>query len=121
MGTESRRSDIATPATIPITNDLVDEDCSPTRGLAEPKMSASEESLAMIPDRTADFGDEPALSVRLERRDLLRVLESADRVCADVIRQFYERGDQEMVDVLTELEQDDWLRYKAITELRRSL
>jgi hypothetical protein len=55
------------------------------------------------------------------RRDLLRVLESDDRVRADVIRQFHERGDHGMVDVLAELEEDDLLRYKAIEELRRSI
>jgi hypothetical protein len=55
------------------------------------------------------------------RRDLLRVLESDDRVRADVIRQFHEEGDDGMVEGLTELEEDDWLRYNAIAELRRSL
>jgi hypothetical protein len=46
---------------------------------------------------------------------------SDDRIRADVIRQFHERGDQGMVEVLAELEQDDWLRYQAIIELRRSV
>jgi hypothetical protein len=55
------------------------------------------------------------------RRDLLRMLESDDHVRADVIRQFFERGDQGMVDVLAELEEDDLLRYKTIEELRRSI
>ena len=63
----------------------------------------------------AHFADLPLAA----RRDLLRILESDDRVRADVIRQFHERGDEGM-EVLVELEQDDRLRYNAIAELRRS-
>lgn len=44
------------------------------------------------------------------RRDLLRALVSPSNVRADVIRQFQERGDEGMVEVLTELEADDLLR-----------
>lgn len=35
------------------------------------------------------------------RRDLIRVLMSPSNVRADVIRQFHERGDEGMVEVLT--------------------
>lgn len=52
------------------------------------------------------------------RRDLLRVLMSPSNVRADVIRQFHERGDEGMVEVLTELEADDLLRFQVIEELR---
>jgi hypothetical protein len=53
------------------------------------------------------------------RRDLLRVLTSDSRVRADVIRQFHERGDAGMVEVLAELEADDLLRLQVIAELRQ--
>jgi hypothetical protein len=52
------------------------------------------------------------------RRDLLRVLMSPSNVRADAIRQFHERGDDGMVEVLTELEADDLLRFQVIAELR---
>jgi hypothetical protein len=52
------------------------------------------------------------------RRDLLRVLTSDSRVRADVIRQFHERGDAALVDVLIELEADDSLRLDAIMYLK---
>ena len=55
------------------------------------------------------------------KRELLRVLESNDVVRADVIRQFYERGDSGMVEVLSHLEADEVLRYRVIEELRRTL
>ena len=51
------------------------------------------------------------------RRDLLRVLASSSDVRADVIRQFHERGDEGMVEVLTELEADDLLRWQVIDVL----
>lgn len=54
-------------------------------------------------------------------RALLRVLESTDVVRADVIRQFHERGDSGMVEVLSHLEADEVLRFRAIEELRRTL
>jgi hypothetical protein len=41
-----------------------------------------------------------------------------EHVRADVIRQFHERGDVGMVEVLTELEADDLLRLQVIDELR---
>jgi len=40
------------------------------------------------------------------RQDLLRVLTSPSHVRADVIRQFHERGEDGMVDVLSDLEAD---------------
>lgn len=52
------------------------------------------------------------------RRDLLRVLSSPANVRADVVRQFHERGDEGMVEVLAELEADDLLRLQVIEELR---
>lgn len=53
------------------------------------------------------------------RRDLLRVLTSPDHVRADVIRQFHERGDEDMVDLLVLLEEQEWSRQALIEELRR--
>jgi hypothetical protein len=53
------------------------------------------------------------------RRDQPRVLTSPPHVRADVIRQFHERGEEGMVDVLTELEADELLRFGVIAELRR--
>jgi hypothetical protein len=41
-------------------------------------------------------------------------------VRADVVRQFHERGENGMVDVLSELEADDELRQQVVEELRRS-
>lgn len=54
------------------------------------------------------------------RRDLLRVLASPSNVRADVIRQFHERGDDGMVDVLTEIEADELVRHEVIDALRRA-
>lgn len=51
------------------------------------------------------------------RRDLLRVLTSPSNVRADVIRQFHERGYEEMVEVLVELEADDLLRLQVVEML----
>lgn len=51
--------------------------------------------------------------------DLLRVLTSPSNVRADVIRQFYERGDDGMVEVLSYLEADDLIRLQVIEALRR--
>jgi hypothetical protein len=45
---------------------------------------------------------------------------SDSRVRADVICQFHERGDEDMVEVLAELEADD-LRWQVIDELRESM
>ena len=52
------------------------------------------------------------------RADLLRVLTSTDNERADVIRQFHERGDEAMVEVLTDLEADEMLRLQVIELLR---
>jgi hypothetical protein len=53
------------------------------------------------------------------RADLLRVLTSPSNVRADVIRQFYDRGDEGMVAVLVELESDVLLRLQVIDALRQ--
>jgi hypothetical protein len=55
------------------------------------------------------------------RHDLLRVLTSDSRVRADVIRQLHDRGDEGMVDLLTELEADDLLRLQVIEVLREAV
>ncbi len=52
------------------------------------------------------------------RADLLRVLTSPSNVRADVIRQFYERGDEGMVEVLSDLEADELVRLQVIAVLR---
>lgn len=52
------------------------------------------------------------------RQDLLRVLESDSRVRADVVRQFHERGDAGMVELLAELEADELLRERVVLTLR---
>ena len=52
------------------------------------------------------------------RQELLMVLESDSRVCADVIRQFHERGDIRMVEVLSDLEVDEFVRGQVILPLR---
>jgi len=52
------------------------------------------------------------------RLDLLRVLTSPSLVRADVTRQFHERGEEGMVEVLTELEADELTRMQVIEELR---
>jgi hypothetical protein len=73
--------------------------------------------------------DFPRRSVNLDKRfrrlppdaraDLLRVLTSPSNVRADIIRQFHERGDKGMVEVLSDLEADDLLRLQVIAALRR--
>ncbi len=65
-------------------------------------------------DRSAGLGRLPAGA----RADLLRVLTSPSNVRADVIRQFHERGDQGMVEVLVELEADELLRFQVIAQLK---
>lgn len=52
------------------------------------------------------------------RAELLRVLMSPSNVRADVIRQFHERGDEGMVEVLSELEGDELARVVVIEALR---
>lgn len=53
------------------------------------------------------------------RRELLMVLESNSRVRADVIRQFHERGDSRMVEVLSDLEVDEFARLEMVLLLRK--
>jgi hypothetical protein len=53
------------------------------------------------------------------RRDLLSLLTSSSNVRADVIRQFHERGEAGMVEVLVELEADELLRLQVIEVLRQ--
>jgi hypothetical protein len=53
------------------------------------------------------------------RADLLRVLESPSGIRADVVRQFHERGDDGMVEMLAELEADELLRERVILMLRK--
>jgi hypothetical protein len=52
------------------------------------------------------------------RTDLLRVLTSPSNVRADVIRQFHERREERMVDVLADLEADDLLREQVVLLLQ---
>jgi HEAT repeat protein len=70
-----------------------------------------------VVDRTRFLLDLPAGA----RRDLLRVLTSPSHVRADVVRQFRERGDEAMVEVLFDLEADELIRLRAIQALHRSL
>ena len=55
------------------------------------------------------------------RRDLLRVLTAESDVRADIVRQFHERGDDDLVEVLTDLEENDVLRTQVVDVLRESL
>jgi len=55
------------------------------------------------------------------RRDLLRVLTAESDVRADLIRQLRDRGDDDLVDVLADLEANDALREQVIDVLRASL
>jgi len=55
------------------------------------------------------------------RADLLRILTSPSHVRADVIRQFHERGDDRMVEVMSDMETDELIRLEVIEALRRSL
>jgi hypothetical protein len=52
------------------------------------------------------------------RRDLLRVLTSTSEVRADVIRQFHDRGNEDMTELLILLEEWEWARQAMIDELR---
>jgi hypothetical protein len=53
------------------------------------------------------------------RRDLLKVLTSDSHVRADVIRQFHERDQDGMVNLLVDLEGDDAFRREVVAALRR--
>jgi HEAT repeat protein len=55
------------------------------------------------------------------RRDLLRVLTAEPDVRADAIRQFRERGDDVVVELLADLEADEALRTQVVDVLRESL
>ena len=55
------------------------------------------------------------------RSDLVRVLAADSHVRADVIRQFHERGDDSLAEVLIELEADELLRIRVLAALERSL
>jgi hypothetical protein len=55
------------------------------------------------------------------RRELLRVLTAESDARADIVRQFHERGDDDLVEVLTDLESDDVLRARVVDVLRDSL
>ena len=55
------------------------------------------------------------------RRELLLVLTSPSHVRADVIRQFHERGDEGMVEVLADLESDELMRERVILSLRETI
>ena len=55
------------------------------------------------------------------RRELLRVLTAESDLRADIVRQFHERGDDDLVEVLAELEADDVLRTQVVDVLRGSL
>ena len=63
-------------------------------------------------------GQSLAPSLTALGRVSLRVLEADSLVRADVVRQFYERGDHSMVEVLPELEADPVLRAEAVIALR---
>jgi hypothetical protein len=51
--------------------------------------------------------------------DLLGVLMSPSHVRADLIRQFHERGDDRMVEVLSDMEAHELIRLQVVEELRR--
>lgn len=51
------------------------------------------------------------------RADLLRVLTSPSHVRADVIRQFHERGHEDMVELLVLLEEEEWKQQVVIEAL----
>jgi hypothetical protein len=56
------------------------------------------------------------------RRELLRVLTSADDIRGDVIRRFCERpGGEEMAELLMFLEEKEWARQAMIEELQREI
>lgn len=47
------------------------------------------------------------------------MLTSPSNVRADIIRQLHERGDDEMVEVLSELEADELVRLQLVETLRQ--
>jgi hypothetical protein len=55
------------------------------------------------------------------RRDLLEVLSAEPAERADLVRRFHERGDDDLVEMLTELEDDEVLREQVVEVLQESL
>ena len=55
------------------------------------------------------------------RRDLLEVLTAEPAERADLVRKFHERGDDDLVEMLKELEDDDVLREQVAEVLQESL
>lgn len=55
------------------------------------------------------------------RRDLLEVLTAEPAGRADLVRRFHERGDDDLVEMLKELEDDDVLREQVVDVLQESL
>ena len=67
---------------------------------------------------TRQCTNSPRTSVLAAGATFCRVLTSPDNVRADVIRQFHERGQEDMVDLLVLLEEQEWNRQAMIEELR---
>ena len=55
------------------------------------------------------------------RRDLLEVLTAEPSARADLVRRFHERGDDDLVEMLKDLEHDDVLREQVVDVLKESL
>ena len=55
------------------------------------------------------------------RRDLLEVLTAEPAERADLVRRFHERGDDDLVEMLTDLEDDEVLREQVVEVLQGSL
>lgn len=53
------------------------------------------------------------------RQELLVVLTSPSKVRGDVIRQFHERGSEDMVELLVLCEEEEWRRQAVIEALER--
>ena len=84
-------------------------------------MSRSREAIDRVRSAGMDSVDRLKKMTKAVRRDLLRVLtaERADR--ADLVRQFHERGDEDLVEMLKDLEEDDDLRHQVVDVLKESL
>jgi hypothetical protein len=55
------------------------------------------------------------------RRDLLEVLTAEPAERADLVRKFNERGDDDLVEMLKDLEDDEVLREQVVEVLQESL
>ena len=55
------------------------------------------------------------------RRDLLEVLTAEPAERAELVRRFHERGDDDVVEMLKDLEADDALREQVVEVLQGSL